>query len=390
MNIKDIKEQKYIMFEAISGSRAYNLAIDTPEYSSDTDIRGVFKVPNEMHMSLFDPPEEVADDKQDVKYYELRKFFKLIQDGNPNILEMAFLPKECIKKCTPEMEMIIANRNLFISQKAYFTHSGYAYAQWEKCRGQNKLVNNPCPKDPPKKEDFCRIIPLPLWENYSPRKCGFRSDMSNIETIYDLDMIKFIMNTPCRPIEYCRLSKVYDLSKFHVAALEHIPNTYRLYYYGDSSKGVFRGDQMLVCESIPLDDERDRFVGLLQYSEAEFEKAHKVWKNYWDWVKNRNEARWIIQEKGVVDYDCKNMMHCMRLLYSGKNILTKSEPIVRFEGKQREFLMDIRRGKYDYQTLIKIVEEEMEGLKRLKETTKIPHTVNHKAINQLYLEIIKK
>jgi hypothetical protein len=157
-----------------------------------------------------------------------------------------------------------------------------------------------------------------------------------------------------------------------------------------SAKGVFRGDNMLVCESIPLDDERDRFIGILEYNENEYEKAHRAWKNYWDWIKNRNQERWILQEKGLVDMDVKNMMHCMRLLYSGKNILTNSEPIVRFEGKQREFLMDIRKGKYDYQTLMKMVDVEMEELKQLKETTKISHTVNHKAINQLYLEIIKE
>jgi len=138
----------------------------------------------------------------------------------------------------------------------------------------------------------------------------------------DLELAKFIANTPCRPIEYSRLSKIYDLSKFHVASLEHVPNTYRLYYYGVQSKGVFRGDQMLVeCESISLDDERDRFVGLLVYSEQEYEKELKAWKNYHNWVRERNESRWKDQENKVVSYDQKNMLHCFRLLYSGKNIL---------------------------------------------------------------------
>jgi len=212
-----------------------------------------------------------------------------------------------------------------------------------------------------------------------------------IETMCnDLELAKFIANTPCRPIEYSRLSKIYDLSKFHVASLEHVPNTYRLYYYGVQSKGVFRGDQMLVeCESISLDDERDRFVGLLVYSEQEYEKELKAWKNYHNWVRERNESRWKDQENKVVSYDQKNMLHCFRLLYSGKNILEFGFPIVRFEGKQREFLMDIRKNKFTYEYLMELVKKEMKELDELKETSTLPWGCNVKKVNELYLELIK-
>ena len=61
------------------------------------------------------------------------------------------------------------------------------------------------------------------------------------------------------------------------------------------------------------------------------------WKNYWTWIKERNPNRWIAQEKGEINYDTKNMQHCIRLLLSTKNILTKGEPIVRFEGDTLAF-----------------------------------------------------
>jgi hypothetical protein len=147
---------------------------------------------------------------------------------------------------------------------------------------------------------------------------------------------------------------------------------------------------MLVCEHIPLEDENIRFSGLLIYNEHEFNKAHDDWKNYWNWVKNRNEDRWIDQENKKVDYDVKNMSHCFRLLYSGKNILEKGEPIVRFEGEKRQFLMDIRQNKFTYEYLMGLVEKEMKELEELKEKSTLPWGCDVKKVNELYLELVKE
>jgi hypothetical protein len=91
------------------------------------------------------------------------------------------------------------------------------------------------------------------------------------------------------------------------AALEHTSNIYRLYdygVYGESEGGVFRGDDTLVCTSIPVSDEITKFIGLLIYKQEEFDRALKDWHSYWDWRRNRNEARWVDQEGGKVDFDC--------------------------------------------------------------------------------------
>lgn len=368
MNISEIKEKNYIMFETITGSHAYGL--NRPD--SDLDIRGIFKVPKDMHLSLFHPPQEVGDDKQDIKYYELKKFFALAADCNPNIIELLYSPQNCVKICTPLMQKIIDNRNLFISKKAYYTFSGYAHAQIDKAKGQNKLINNPKPTDPPLKEEFCWFIP--------DSKCGTNFFDKNLHMPFR-PVVLDDWNSNLPP------EQRINLDEYHAAALEHVPNTYRLYYYGKESKGIFRGTDMLVCESIPKDDEWEKFAGILIYNQHEYEKAHKEWKNYWNWVKNRNEARWTLQENKKVDFDAKNMMHCVRLLWSGKNILTKGEPIVKFEGEQRQFLMDIRTGRYDYQTLMKLAEQEMNDMEKLKEASSIPHSVNMNNINGLYMEI---
>jgi uncharacterized protein len=372
MNIKILKEKNYIIYETITGSTAYHLNL--PE--SDVDKCGIFMIPKEDHLSLFEPVREVGDDRQDLKYYELKKFFRLAADCNPNIIELLFYPQDCIQVCKPIMQKIIDNRSIFISKKAYYTFTGYAHAQIKKAKGQNKLINNPKPETPPNKNDFCWVVP---YFNFGQKtsNCAFSLDV-------------YLKKTPLRPMPL--VDAGLDLDRCHVAAMERMSNAYRLYWYGDEAKGVFRGkkeNQMLVTESIPLEHE-EQCIGLLIYNQHEYEKSLKEWRQYWEWVKNRNKARWVSQEKGEMQFDGKNIMHTFRLLFSGKNILNTGEPIIRFEGEQREFLLDIRKGKYEYDFLMDKVQSEMEEIDKLKETSNIPHSVDMNTINNLYMEIIEQ
>ena len=65
----------------------------------------------------------------------MRKFFELALTSNPNILELFFIPRDCLKIISPIYEKIVANRNLFINKRAKFSFSGYAYAQLSKATG---------------------------------------------------------------------------------------------------------------------------------------------------------------------------------------------------------------------------------------------------------------
>jgi len=362
MNLEQLRSSDKIIFECVAGSHAYGTSMP----QSDVDIRGFFTIPNEDYLSLIHPPQQIGDTKHDITYYSLKRAFELLQTANPNIIELLWMPDDCIKIMTPIMNKLIENRNLFISKKCFHTHSGYAFAQIKKAKGQNKKVHNPMPEEQPKKEDFCFLL-------------GYNSDgfMGTSEK----------EQFPCRP----RLLEDVgiDLSQYHASSLEHSHNVFRLYKYGKEAKGVFRGNDMLVCESIPKEDEFSRFEGLLIYNKDMYEKALKDHKSYWDWKKNRNEARWVDQEKGDLNYDQKNLMHCFRLLMSGENILKNGYPIVRFEGEQKEFLMRIRHGEMKYDDLMENINKRMGRLEDLNKTSDvIPHSVNVKKINQLYMDII--
>jgi len=395
MNLEQLKKSGMIIFEAISGSIAY--ATNTPE--SDTDIRGAFIYPNEKYLELCEPLTQISDRTNDVTFYSLKKMFELLSKSSPNMIELLYLPDDCILKCHPIMKKLIENRELFISKKAYNSHSGYAYSQISRAKGQNKWVNNQKPESPPDKMDFCWFIPI-MDNGYAQRYIMHNIQSHKQTPFWDI-LIKKGM--PCRPIPIKETD--LNLSYCHVAKLERVENAYRLYNYrkefsyGDSDgrninispkpKGVFRGpNQQLVVESIPIEDEWCKIDGFLIYNEQAYDSAHKDWKNYWAWKRDRNEARYRSQENGEIEYDAKNMLHCMRLLWSGKNILINGEPIVRFDGENLDILKNIRAGKYSYEKLITWAEKEMKELDVLKEKSDISNSIDEKKINDLYFELI--
>ena len=93
------------------------------------------------------------------------------------------------------------------------------------------------------------------------------------------------------------------------------------------------------------------------------------------------------QEKGLLDYDAKNMMHTFRLLYSGLNIMRNGEPLVRFSGEKLAELMAIRQGQFKYEELIEKSQMLFEELASLREKSVLPETADKDKIRDLLLEI---
>jgi len=340
-----------IIFESIVGSQVYG----TSHATSDLDIKGIFVLPAANYLSLTMPAPQISDTKGDTVYYALPRFLDLALGANPNIIELLFMPEKCVKVQTPAFELIQKSRSLFITQKAYESHIGYALAQIKKAKGQNKWVNNPQPKERPRIEKFCWFIP--------------RDDNGLMPY-----RPKTLVETGIK-LEHC-----------HVAALEHSPSTYRIYQYGPGAKGVFRGGK-LVCEPIPIEDETRNCIGLLCINEQAYGRAARDHTNYWTWRKNRNEARWEPQEKGETDYDAKNMMHIFRLLLSGQSILETGTPRVRFDGDDQQFLLDIRQGKFAYDDLITRAEQLVEELTNLKTQSKLPQVPSLEKAETLLKEV---
>lgn len=343
MNYETIKD--WVIFKGLTGSRAYGTEIAT----SDFDHRGVFIYPQEMRLSLFDLPQESSDENEkDDKVYELKKFMELAMKATPNILELLWLPEDCIKICSPKFRsLILGNRKMFVTQKAISSHACYAFAQVKKAKGANKLINNPKPVEKPSRIDFCWFVP---------------AGKARFDTI---------------PLKETNI----DISKCHATAIPHINNAYHLFEGGE---GVWKGD-MLVCENVPK-EERENTLGMLVWQEDGYKRAVVEWKQYHEWMKVRNPARWEIQERGL-DFDAKNMLHTIRLLYSAENIVKNGEPIVRFEGDTLAFLRKIREGVFSFEELMAVAEEKMAIVDSLKNSCGLPESVNSKKANEIFKEL---
>jgi predicted nucleotidyltransferase len=347
----------HVIFSCVAGSRAYGTQIQ----GSDEDIRGLYVVPSIAYLPLTQMPVQLADERCNTVYYSLRRCIELLAEANPNILELLFTPPDCVRQTSPEMEKLIRSRSLFVTRQCGDTHIGYAMSQIKKARGQNKWVNNPKPPESPNREDFCFVIPK--------------------ENLVAAGM------PPCRPRPLKQAG--WSLANYHAAKLEHVPDTYRLYRYDSKARGVFRGD-VLVCESIPERDEASHFAGLLIFNEQSWKQALTEHQNYWGWRKNRNDARWEQQETGQLDFDAKNMMHTIRLLMSGRSILKRGEPVVRFDGQSLNLLLDIRAGKMNFDQIMDVANGLISDCDRLKLSANLPTKCDTASADALLLELTEE
>ena len=91
MTIADLRQQNLTLFEAVSGSRTYGTNLP----HSDTDLKGVFVLPESRFFGL-DYVPQVANETNDEVFYELRRFVEFLLKNNPTILELLGTPADCV------------------------------------------------------------------------------------------------------------------------------------------------------------------------------------------------------------------------------------------------------------------------------------------------------
>lgn len=113
------------------GSHAYGTA--TAE--SDYDYFGIVTPPARYLLGLhtFESWAPGKDDaNRDTKVYSIAKFVKLAVAGNPNVIEMLFLPEECYLYTSMAFLDLLRRRDKFLSKQVFKRFSGYALGQFQK------------------------------------------------------------------------------------------------------------------------------------------------------------------------------------------------------------------------------------------------------------------
>lgn len=134
------------------------------------------------------------------------------------------------------------------------------------------------------------------------------------------------------------------------------------------------------------DKTRQTSAGVVHYQkflEHDYDVALKKYNQYLSWKKNRNPDRAILEEK--YGYDCKHGMHLIRLLRMGVEILTEGK--VNVLRTDREELLDIRNGKWEYDKLVDYAEKLQDDVALIYDKSDLPRSVDYNKINKLLQEI---
>ena len=115
-----------VIYRCIVGSRAYGL--DTAD--SDTDRRGIYLPPAELHWSLYGVPEQLENEAAQEAYWEIQKFIILALKANPNVLECLYSP--LVETKTTLADELLQMRTIFLSRLVYQTYNGYVMSQFKK------------------------------------------------------------------------------------------------------------------------------------------------------------------------------------------------------------------------------------------------------------------
>ncbi len=115
-----------VIYRCVVGSRAYGLEGD----ESDTDYRGIYLPPAELHWSLYGVPDQIDREETQEQYWELQRFLVLALKANPNVLECLYTP--LVETITPLGRELLEMRSSFLSRLVFQTYNGYVASQFKK------------------------------------------------------------------------------------------------------------------------------------------------------------------------------------------------------------------------------------------------------------------
>jgi len=339
-----VRERDLLLFETIAGSHAYGTAIE----GSDEDRRGVFVAPL-FFIGGLNRIEQVADERNDQVYYEIGQFFVLLLKNNPNALELLAMPEDCIQFRHPLFKLITPD--LFLSKLCGRTFGEYAMGQIRKARGLNKKIVNPQPETRRPLLDFCHV----------PQGQG------------SVPVLEWLRSQKIEP-EACGLTVVQ-----HTAGLHAIYHDAGADYRGLVSP---KSPDALVFSSVPIAAEP---IAWMHFNQDAFRAHCKNHREYWEWVELRNAERYDTNVAHGRGYDSKNLMHTLRLLEMAGEIAR--EGILRTRRPNREYLLKVRAGDFEYEELVAKAEELLNEVQADFDRSSLPDEPDREAVESLLVEI---
>jgi uncharacterized protein len=125
-SIENSNLNDFIIYRCVVGSKAFGL----DDENSDTDYRGIYLPPANLHWSLYGVPEQLENKEKEECFWELQKFLILALKANPNVLECLNTP--LIEYADAIAEKLLSIKQIFFSKLVYQTYNGYVMSQFKK------------------------------------------------------------------------------------------------------------------------------------------------------------------------------------------------------------------------------------------------------------------
>ena len=390
-NFDIIRQDGRLLYEYIRGSHLYGLNNE----DSDIDTSGVYICTRDELFGCFGYKPQVTDSRHDNTWYEIGELILLLLKSNPTVLESLFVPMDkIIGDIHPIMQLVIDQRNQFISKQCFNPFFGYAKSQIEKARGLNKKIVNPVTE---------RLTPYDFIYTFKGQGSTKFSDWLGNRSLHQ---------------EYCGLVNVpnmhdiygvyYDFGAHIAACLDWKEDgrflSFCQEYYGETERvtvierlsqmvpagyrGVIKKDAK--ADEIRLssiDDKNTRPISFISYNQSGYSTHCRQYVEYQEWVSNRNPKRY--QSNLDKTYDSKNMMHCFRLMHMAAEI-AEGKGIILQRTEDRQFLMDVRSHKFEYDEIIEMLERDKERMNQLMEKSIIREKIDVDFVNDLMIEIRKQ
>jgi predicted nucleotidyltransferase len=373
------------IYVTLHGSQAYGLANEF----SDVDVKGICVPPRDVEYNLYHRFEQAENNpaleaslthlknpknpKFESSIYSLRKFFLLAAEVNPNIIELLWTDPShhFVKK--PLMEKLLANREMFLSNKARYTFAGYACAQAKKIERHRKWIVLGEVK-PPKREDFGLPAEAP---KQMEEIFGFVK--SKVE---QWNLNQFPLDEMARNELKDSIWEIVSTLTDKELSVANWPDRY--------AEGIIFKMQ----KDFNLKDEVVEYI----HAERAYAKAKQVYDSWVSWKKERNPARRELEEKS--GYDTKHASHLVRLMRMGYEIVSEGKVIVNRVGLDADELLSIKNGGWSFEKVMEF-KEEMEAkldaeYNRQKkaiaagEVVPLPREVNKEKLNSLYHELYEE
>lgn len=356
--------------------------------------------------------------------------------SNSTVLEALFVPSDKqLLKPNKALNPLFENKDLFITKDCFKPFVSYAIEQIHKARGLNKKIVQPIVerKNPLDfcytfykqgstkienwleyrglKQEYCGLVNIPNmsdtigvyydWGNHFLNEGitvdDFYSYYDNIGKFQSTDIISKLkeesdsgkINFLTKNLDLCHKANMVSFFIKHFGVSRALLGV----KFKEQKPIGYRGivNSARTSSEIRLSSvaKGEKPICYMTFNKNAYSSHCKDFKEYDEWVKKRNPKRY--ESNLNKNYDSKNMMHCMRLMSMGQEIAEGRGIILdRRESGDRDFLLDIRNHKFEYDELMDMVNKKQREMEIAIQNSSLKEHIDRNLVNDLLIDIRKE